>query len=180
MACVLKNKKLYSFTLPEMVISLLLISILFATGLTIYMIINNQINLIISRYTFYNDFFITKQVLKSDFAKPGTAIISKDSNRIDLNYRGMKEHHPAKISYLFDSSFILRIDGSRTDTLTPGGIISKIQLLTDSLPLLNSAKIESWYKGKAFHIQLEKTYSTEELFSIIEQNQQIHEQAYSN
>lgn len=176
----LKNKKLYSFTLPEIVISLLLISILFATGLTIYTIINNQINLIINRYKFYSDFFITKQVLKSDFAKPGTAIISEDSSRIDLNYGGMKERHPAKISYLFDSSFILRIDGSRADTLTPGGMISKIQLLSDSLPLLSSAEIESWYKGKPIYIQLEKTYSTKDLFSIIQQNQQIHEQAYSN
>ena len=162
-----KNTKLIAFTLPEIVISLLLISILFTIGLTIYMIVSKQGSLLSEKNSFYADYAVTKQALKNDFSKPGAVTVSDDKTAINIQYEDGKRGVSLQITYLLDSARTIRMAGDNTDTLQPGGIIVGTQTVSDSLPLVNVIKICSWYKDKPFFTYLQKNYSAEELLSAI-------------
>lgn len=157
-----KDITLPAFTLPEIVVSLLLIAILFATGSTIYTIINKQASSILHKNSFYADYYITKQALKNDFAKPGIITLSDDHTRLKIDYF-CGATPPCSITYLLDSLAITRMEGEKKDTLHPGATIAAIYLLNDSLPLVSTIALRSWYKNTPVYTQLVKHYSAEEI-----------------
>ncbi|MFT4093085.1 MAG: prepilin-type N-terminal cleavage/methylation domain-containing protein [Niabella sp.] len=154
-----------AFTLPEMVVTLFLTGILFMTALTVYMITNSQSKLVLDRNNFYADYFITKKALKNDFTQPGPVTISEDKRSMTIVPQHPTDNTPQKITYLFDSSYIVRSAGEITDTLLPGAEIVDIGFARDSVPLVNFIRLRSSYKGKSFFTYLQKNYAAEELLS---------------
>lgn len=169
------NKKLQAFTLPEIVISLLIMSILFATGFAVYMIVNKQVRSMEEKNSFYTDYFLTKSVLKRDFTRPGLITISEDRKIISIKMSddGRTSNQPLEIQ--LDSAYILRAEGDRIDTLKPGATIESIGFMQDTLPLVKFIKMRTIYNQKPFFTYLQKDYSAAEILSLANNNTQKSE-----
>ena len=169
------NKKLNAFTLPEMVISLLIMSVLFAMGFAIYMIVNKQVRGMEEKNSFYADYFLTKSVLKRDFTRPGLITISDDRSKLSIVIPRNEPANDSPLEIIFDSAYILRAQGDRVDTLKPGATIESIGFMQDTLPLVQFLKIRTIYHQKPFFTYLQKDYSAAELLSVINNNLQARE-----
>lgn len=158
----IRNKKLRAFTIPELVVSLLLISVLFMTGFAIYMIMQKQANNLTAKNNFYTDYFITKSVLQRDFSEPGIITVSGDRRIVQIKAE-RNDSTTSQVTLLFDSAYILRTQGDQIDTLLPGAVIEQTHFLQDTLALVDFIKIRSAYNKKNIFTYLEKDYSAAEL-----------------
>lgn len=169
------NKKLPAFTLPEMVISLLIMSIVFATGLTIYTIINKQVRSMEEKNSFYTDYFMTKSVLQRDFTRPGVVTVSDDLKKLTITSSNSSAAAGSTLDIYLDSAYLLRAEGDRVDTLRPGAIIENIGFMQDTLPLVRFVKMRTIYHQKPFFTYLQKDYSAAEMLSVANNNIQPSE-----
>ncbi len=159
-----KTKTVAAFTLPEVVVSMFLMAILFTVGTFIYMIISQQFRVSAEKNRFYSDYYVTQKVMRSDMEKAFTATITDDNTVVTLQMR--RDAAAAEtILYKMDSAYILRVQGERADTLLPGGIIAAYKTLNDSIPLVNYVKIEHRYGQKPFFTYLEKKYAAEQILT---------------
>jgi len=159
------NKKLPAFTLPEMVISLLIMSILFATGWAVYMIVNKQARSMEEKNSFYTDYFLTKSVLQRDFTRPGLVTVSDDRKKLTITPTHDEAAAKSSLSIYLDSAYLLRTEGDRVDTLKPGAIIENISFMQDTLPLVQFIKMRTIYNQRSFFTYLQKDYSAAEILS---------------
>lgn len=169
------HKRLAAFTLPEIVISLLIMSILFATGFAVYMIVNREVRSMEEKNRFYTDLFLTKSVLQRDFSRPGLITVSEDYKKLTIAApRGGALPEPP-LEFFLDSAFILRAQGDQVDTLKPGAIIDRIGFMQDTLPLVEFIKMRTLFHQKPFFTYLQKYYSAAEVLSAANNNIQASE-----
>ncbi|MCH5718174.1 PulJ/GspJ family protein [Niabella hibiscisoli] len=169
------HKKLSAFTLPEMVISLLIMSIVFATGFAVYMIVNKQVRNMEEKNSFYTDYFLTKSVLQRDFSRPGLITISDDRKKLTISAPGGGANSDQPLEIYLDSNYVLRAQGDRIDTLKPGATIESISFMQDTLSLVTFVKMRTIYHQKAFFTYLQKDYSAAEMLSVANKNLQTSE-----
>jgi type II secretory pathway pseudopilin PulG len=159
-----KTKTVAAFTLPEVVVSVFLMAILFTVGTFIYTIISQQFRVSAEKNRFYSNYYVTQKVMRSDMGKAFTATVTDDNTVINLQMN--RDAAAAEtILYKMDSAYILRVQGERTDTLLPGGTIAAYKTLSDTIPLANYIKIEHRYGQRPFFTYLEKHYASEQILS---------------
>lgn len=157
-------KNIAAFTLPEVVISMLLVAILFTFATVIYMIIFQQFQTSAEKNSFYSDYYVTEKIMRSDMEEAFTVKVTNDKTILKLQMkRGAVVAN--NIIYKMDSAYILRVLGERADTLLPGGTIAAYKTLDDTIPLVNYIKIQHRYQQKAFFTYLEKKYAAEQMLS---------------
>ncbi|MGJ7030932.1 hypothetical protein [Niabella hirudinis] len=161
-------KKIYSrripaFTLPELVIGLLLMAILFGVIATVYMILSRQSAHYFAGNRFFTDYYITKKLLQRDFEKARTVKLDPERNQIILQ---TKTGNALKTTvYQLDTAFIVRTEPGRADTLRPGAGIAAQRNVNDSTPLLATLKLRHRYREQYFYTYLQKRYARADILN---------------
>lgn len=156
------SKKIPAFTIPELVVSMLLMSILFGIIATVYMIITKQSQRNYAITQIFTEYISTKKVMQNDFDQATTATLGQ-LNKISL--RIFAQNQPITITYEIDSLYILRRIDEKTDTLLPGAVITQTTIVADTIPLLTTLKLSHLYKGLHFSSILEKKYAVSDLLT---------------
>ncbi|WP_090391219.1 type II secretion system protein [Niabella drilacis] len=157
------KRKIPAFTLPELVVGLLLMAILFGVIATVYMILARQSAHYFTTHRFFTGYYLTKKQLQQDFEKARS--IRLDAEHHQLILREEKGVALKTITYRLDTAFIVRSDGDRSDTLYPGARIAAQRYLNDSTPLLVSIKLQHRYGTQYFHTSLGKHYAQADLLN---------------
>ena len=150
-----------AFTLPELVVSMLIMAILFTFGASVYMILLRQSQGIYKKNSFYSDYFVTKKAMERDVEQAFLITVS-DENTV-LRLQQADQPAASDIFYKIDTGYIVRVKGESSDTLLPGGKIAAIEKLNDSIPLIRLLTIQHYYNQKPFYTHLQKNYSSEQL-----------------
>lgn len=149
--------KIPAFTLPELVVGLLLMAILFSVLATVYTILGNQSAHYFATNRFFTDYYITKKQLQQDFEKARTIRLNPAFNQIILqNNKGITLN---TIVYQLDSAFIVRTYQGRSDTLLPGAWIAAQRNVNDTSSLLAFLKLQHHYGAQPFYTFLQKRYA---------------------
>ncbi|ANH80030.1 hypothetical protein A8C56_02685 [Niabella ginsenosidivorans] len=168
---------LNAFTLPELVVSMLLMAILFGVIATMYMIITRQSRRNFETNRFFTEYFTTKKIMQNDMEKATGVTAETDPERIIIQIKASNGTLET-ISYQVDSNYILRNIGVRTDTLKPGGRITNRTIVNDTLPLITGIRLQHRYKGQLFYTYLQKKYATDDLLNYDNSNISINESTY--
>lgn len=157
------TRKIPAFTLPELVIGLLLMAILFGVIATVYMILSRQSGRYFTGNRFFTDYYLTKEILQRDVAKAATLRLNPERNQIILQVK--KDTLLATVIYQLNTAFIVRMEPGRSDTLRPGAWIAAQRHVNDSSLLLAALKLQHRYHTQDFYTHLQKRYASAELLN---------------
>lgn len=157
------GRRIPAFTLPELVIGLLLMAILFGVIATVYMILSRQSAHYFTGNRFFTDYYITKKLLQRDFEKARTVKLDPERNQIILQKK--TGSMLTTTVYQLDTAFIVRTEQGQTDTLRPGAGIVAQRHLNDSTPLLSALKLQHRYRAQYFYTYLQKRYARADILS---------------
>ncbi|MBO9620910.1 MAG: type II secretion system protein [Niabella sp.] len=175
----MRNHKKYStltlpaFTLPELVVSLLLMAILFGIIATVYMIFSGQSRRSFETNRFFSEYSTTKKILQNDFEKARMIRFDTDGKSLLLQETDHK-NNPVVVRYQLDSSYLIRTTGERADTLHPGGLLAGRTIVQDTLPLVTFIKLQHRWHGQVFYTYLQKNYALAELLTFDESTSTSH------
>ncbi|WP_300600656.1 hypothetical protein [Niabella sp.] len=164
--CSLKKtvtRRIPAFTLPELVIGLLLMAILFGVIATVYMILARQSGHYFAGNRFFTDYYVTKKLLQRDVEKANTVRLDPERNQLILQMKS----GPAFTTtvYQLDTAFFVRTDPDGSDTLRPGASIAARRYVSDSSTLVASLKLQHRYQAQYFYTYLQKRYARSEILN---------------
>ncbi|MCF3107864.1 hypothetical protein LL912_03645 [Niabella sp. CC-SYL272] len=157
------TRRIPAFTLPELVIGLLLMAILFGVIATVYMILARQSGHYFAGNRFFTDYYITKKLLQRDIEKARTVKLDPERNQLILQTK--TGNHSRTTVYQLDTAFIVRTEPGRSDTLRPGAGIVAQRPINDSTPLLVYLKLRHRYRDQYFYTYLQKRYAKADLLN---------------
>lgn len=164
------SRKFAAFTLPEVIVSMLLTAILLTTASVIYMILSRQFQATEAKNRFYSDYYTTHKMIDSELEKAFFVLAGDSENTIELQMK-RRDANNDPIFYEMYQDYILRTKGERTDTLQPGGIITAFKTLSDTLPLITQIKIEYRYQQLIFFANHKKNYAAEQILTYTNHDQ---------
>ena len=150
-------KKISSFTIIELIITMMISSIIITFGYYSYFLLNNQFNKYHTNSTNINEYYLLSTTLQRDFDR---ANLIKDT--IDNKHLILKSDSTV-IYYLIVDSTIMRGLNGNIDTFRIRGDIADVQYVNDSLNLIKEITFNATLNNQLLPFSITKKYSSKEL-----------------
>lgn len=158
------NTKLNAFTLPELIITMIILLVLYLLLSMVYETIVKDNRKSENKNRFFLSYSEEHHIVENDIDKC-SFLFRKDSDAIIANIDNNRN-----VVYLFKDSFVLRSEGPIMDTLFPGGKINSISTFRDSGNLITAFSIRQFYGDNNFISTFSKTYSAQEYLIYLKRN----------
>lgn len=147
------------FTLIELIISMVLLSILFEAGMYVYVLVNNQMVAVSQKNSFYTEYHLFKQSFENDILNANKINAEQQFHTI------LFENETGVTQYYFDSIYILRTKKDAKDTFQISSILDKVTFYDDNTLLVSEIVIRHTFNGKQFLSVFSKNYSSCEILN---------------
>lgn len=165
-------RKLKSFTMMELMISLLISGIVVSISYYALLFFNRQFLRYRQTSAKLNSFLLFKKAIRSDFerspmildAAAGSVFSSAAGGaRAGIIFYDSSLTRTAE--YIVDSNFIIRRTAASVDTFSTGGRIQSIRHVSDSLPLVTSFLLDTRMHDDTIGTLVVKDYTAGELMA---------------
>jgi type II secretory pathway pseudopilin PulG len=153
-------RKLPAFTLPELVVGMLLMAIIFSFISMVYLIFTRQASLQLATGRTMQEYLATRHSLQYDLER--AAVVYYNTSSDNFIFRTTTSD---SIAYRFDATGILRSRAGHTDTLQPGATIIEKTFENDSLFLIKTITLEYTGRFNQCHMYLQKKYAIADLLN---------------
>jgi len=153
-------RKQPAFTLPEMVVGMLLMAILFSFISMVYLLFVRQANRQLDTGRAMQEYISNRHTLQYDLDNASAIYYNSPDNQFIFRTKASDT-----IIYLFDKRGILRHCAGHTDTLQPGATLIGKTFARDSLMLVNSITLEYAGRFRECRMNLYKQYAIADLLN---------------
>jgi Tfp pilus assembly protein PilE len=155
------DRKIPSFTIIELIVTMLISSIVIGIIYTSYLLFNRRFIHFKNKSDAQQEFFLMKRALAHDMDR---AVYVKDSLHTRLvMYNKHRGSETTEVVYFFSDSLVLRSYGMVTDTLCRTLGNWQFRYVDDSLPLVNRLNIQCTLDGEAAELIFTKQYDAQQL-----------------
>jgi type II secretory pathway pseudopilin PulG len=157
-------RKLPAFTLPELVVGMLLMSIVFSFISMVYLIFSRQAGKLLETNRYTNEYRATRRVVRYDFEKAVGVYYNTTANSFILK-TFTSSGKTDSIVYSFHAKGIVRSHAGHTDTLQPGATVIDKTFVSDTLLLINHITLEQTGRFNNGRLYLQKKYAITDLLN---------------
>lgn len=151
-------KKIQSFTVLELIISLLISSIVISVSYYVYFLFSTQLLKQQQKNAAITELHMFQKIFQTDFDNASTITDSMDNSIIILSF-----DNKAGIKYYFDNGNIIRGFSVKNDTFNFSGKVDKLTLLDDSVPLIQKIELEVIVEKEKIDLLFSKQYSSRQI-----------------
>jgi type II secretory pathway pseudopilin PulG len=163
------KKKLASFTIIELVITMIITTIVISICYYTYLILDQQFTKYRKRSEAVNEYYLFSYALQRDAERSDGIKTTIDNSDI------LFSNDDTLIVYSFQSNFVTRDINGKQDTFKIKAIIDSLPMVSDSLRLINSIFIQTEQGADHIHFFIKKYYSAQQLMKAERnQNEQLN------
>jgi len=150
-------KKIRSFTIIELVITMVITSVVVSFVYYSYFLLNNQFNTYSHRSMEIKQFYLLSGIWQRDFERADAIFDTLDSRHFVFS------HSDTIVRYSFDTNTIVRQSGGSVDSFTLPATHADIVYVNDSLPLIKEIALITIVNGDSMLLLGNKLYSSKEI-----------------
>jgi type II secretory pathway component PulJ len=143
----------------EALIALALASVIFLMASFVYLTAASRVRAIRRDQHFYSTYYLFRSALRKDFREATYAWRNEDADAVSF------QRNDTLIRYTFDSTFVIRVTATRTDTFYLGARLERVIYYSDTVRLITGIELAHRYGGKAWHTDIEHIYPARDIMS---------------